>query len=234
MQLYYHPLIDEKTTSFYFDKEESKHLIRVLRKSSGDTILITNGKGICFTGELINSDEKKCQISVINAEKNEKHWPYYLHVAIAPTKMNDRMEWFVEKATEIGVDEITPLICGRSERKEIKTDRLVKVAISAMKQSLKYTLPKINEAISFVNFIKKNSDGIRLIAHCEESNKTELTKLEKKVNYTVLIGPEGDFSAAEIDLALQHQYIPLSLGKSRLRTETAGVFICNAISLINS
>lgn len=234
MQLYYHPLIDEKTTSFYFDKEESKHLIRVLRKSAGDTIQITNGKGCCFTGELINSDEKKCQIRVINAVKNEKHWPYYLHIAIAPTKMNDRMEWFIEKATEIGVDEITPLICSRSERKEIKTDRLVKVAVSAMKQSLKCTLPKINEAIPFVNFIKKNTEGIKLIAHCEESNKTELNKLEKKEKYTALIGPEGDFTTSEIDLALQHKFIPLSLGKSRLRTETAGVFICNAISLINS
>jgi 16S rRNA (uracil1498-N3)-methyltransferase len=234
MQLYYHPSIDEKTTSFYFDKEESKHLIRVLRKSTGDSIQITNGKGLFFKGELINSDEKKCQISVIHIEKNEKHWPYYLHIAIAPTKMNDRMEWFIEKATEIGVDEITPVICSRSERKEIKTERLVKVAVSAMKQSLKCTLPKINEPISFINFIKKNPDGIRLIAHCEESNKTELNKLEKKEKYTVLIGPEGDFSAAEIDLALQHQFNPLSLGKSRLRTETAGVYVCNAISLINS
>jgi len=230
MQLFYYPFIDEKTSGFYFDKEESKHLIRVLRNTAGDTIQITNGKGCLFTGELMNSDEKKCQIRIIKTEMIEKHWPYYLHIAIAPTKMNDRMEWFVEKATEIGVDEITPLICDRSERK----DRMEKVAISAMKQSLKYTLPQINEAVTFGNFVKNNTDGIRLIAHCEERNKTTLNQLEKKEKYTVLIGPEGDFSTSEINLALQHQFIPLSLGMSRLRTETAGVFICNAISLINS
>jgi 16S rRNA (uracil1498-N3)-methyltransferase len=234
MQLFYNPFIDEKTSGFCFDKEESKHLIRVLRYTAGDTIQITNGKGYRFTGELMNSDEKKCQIRIIKTEMVEKHWPYYLHIAIAPTKMNDRMEWFVEKATEIGVDEITPLICDRSERKEIRQDRMEKVAISAMKQSLKFTLPQINEAVTFGNFVKNNTDGIRLIAHCEERNKTTLNQLEKKEKYTVLIGPEGDFSAPEIDLALKNQFIPLSLGMSRLRTETAGVFICNAISLINS
>jgi len=234
MQLFYNPFIDEKTSGFYFDKEESKHLIRVLRNKAGDNIEITNGKGCRFTGELMNSDDKKCQIRIIKAEIVDNHRPYYLHLAIAPTKMNDRMEWFVEKATEIGVDEITPLICDRSERKEIRKERMEKVAISAMKQSLKFSLPKINEAVTFGNFVKNIPDGTRLIAHCEERNKTELSKLEKKEKYTVLIGPEGDFSASEIDLALKNQFIPLSLGMSRLRTETAGVFICTAISLINS
>jgi 16S rRNA (uracil1498-N3)-methyltransferase len=148
--------------------------------------------------------------------------------------MNDRLEWFLEKATEIGIDEITPIICDNSERKVVKSDRLQKVLISAIKQSLKYQLPKLNNPISFSEFIQRDFNGTKLIAHCEKSEKNTLKKLVKPdLNVLILIGPEGDFSSKEISKALHHQYIPLSLGESRLRTETAGIVACSSMSIIN-
>ena len=233
MQLFYNPDINLSTNIFSFDKNESRHIIKVLRKKEGDQLYITNGKGILFNSEIISANEKKCVIQIISTESQPKPWTYHLHIAIAPTKMNDRYEWFLEKATEIGIDEITPIICENSERKEIKMDRYNKVIISAMKQSLKFQLPVLNEPIKFSNFVRKNFKGSKLIAHCEETDKQTL-KLESvsSDSITVLIGPEGDFSTKEINAALQHKFIPLSLGKSRLRTETAGIVVCNTISVI--
>jgi 16S rRNA (uracil1498-N3)-methyltransferase len=234
MQLFYNPNIDPTNTNLTFDKEESRHIIRVLRKKTGDELKITNGKGFLFFAKIIVANDKKCVVEITRIEEKQKSWKYHLHIAIAPTKMNDRLEWFIEKATEIGIDEITPIICDNSERKVVKSDRLQKVLISAIKQSLKYQLPKLNNPISFSEFIQRDFNGTKLIAHCEKSEKNTLKKLVKPdLNVLILIGPEGDFSSKEISKALHHQYIPLSLGESRLRTETAGIVACSSMSIIN-
>ncbi len=234
MQLFYNPDISSSTTEFAFNKEESRHIVRVLRKKDGDHLFLTNGKGILFNVQIINADDKKCLVQIISFEEKDKKWDFHLHIAIAPTKMNDRFEWFLEKATEIGIDEITPIICDNSERKVIKLERMQKVLVSAVKQSLKYQVPKLNPPLKFSEFIKKDIEGTKLIAHCEDSEKNTLKDISKnKQHITVLIGPEGDFSSKEIEMALHHQFIPLSLGKSRLRTETAGIVVCNTISIIN-
>lgn len=160
---------------------------------------------------------------------------YELHLVVAPTKMNDRYEWFLEKATEIGVSEITPIICEHSERKEIKPERFEKILLSAMKQSLQYYLPKLNPATRFSDFIKKENGGQLFIAHCVETDKKELAKeAQAKGKITILIGPEGDFSEKEISLALTNRYIPVSLGNTRLRTETAAVYASAVISGIGN
>jgi 16S rRNA (uracil1498-N3)-methyltransferase len=235
MQLFHNPYISSKSEEFTFNKEESKHIIKVLRKKEGDKLYITNGNGLLFYAKITIANDKKCVVTIIKAEEKRKPWNYYLHIAIAPTKMNDRFEWFLEKSTEIGIDEITPIICDNSERKVIRTDRLNKVIITALKQSLKFRLPKLNEAKSFNEIIKNEAgDSIKFIAHCEDSDKNKLKGLIKPgQRILILIGPEGDFSSSEISKALQHKFIPLSLGESRFRTETAGIVACNTISLIN-
>ena len=233
MQLFYNPDINLNTTAFSFDKNESRHIIKVLRKKEKDHLFITNGKDYLFKAEIMSVSDKKCVVQIISKEIQPKEWNYKLHIAIAPTKMNDRYEWFLEKATEIGIDEITPLICDNSERKMIKMDRYKKVIISAMKQSLKFRLPTLNDPIKFSDFIIKDFPGSRLIAHCEQTNKQTLNPRSfSHNNITVLIGPEGDFSTKEINTALQHKFIPLSLGNSRLRTETAGIVVCSSISVL--
>ncbi len=233
MQLFYNPEINLNTTAFSFDKNESRHIIKVLRKKEKDLLFITNGKDDLFKAEIVIASDKKCVVQIISKEIQPKEWNYKLHIAIAPTKMNDRFEWFLEKATEIGIDEITPLICDNSERKMIKLDRYKKVIISAMKQSLKFRLPTLNDPIKFSDFIKKDFHGSKLIAHCEQTNKQTLKPDSFSHNdITVLIGPEGDFSTKEINTALQHKFIPLSLGNSRLRTETAGIVVCSSISVL--
>jgi 16S rRNA (uracil1498-N3)-methyltransferase len=233
MQLFYNPDINLDTNVFSFDKNESRHIIKVLRKKEKDYLFITNGKGYLFHAEITHGNEKKCIIKILSAEPKLKPRNYYLHIAIAPTKLNDRYEWFLEKATEIGIDEITPLICDNSERKKIKMDRYNKVIISAMKQSLKFQLPVLNEPVKFSDFIKKDLAGDKLIAHCEETDKQTLNLEQLTHDYiTVMIGPEGDFSGKEINTALQHKFIPLSLGSSRLRTETAGIVVCNTVSVL--
>ena len=235
MQLFYNPDINSSITEFIFNKDESRHIVRVLRKKEGDLLSITNGKGFLFKVQIINANDKKCLVKMISFEEKEKNWNYHLHIAIAPTKLNDRFEWFLEKTTEIGIDEITPIICDNSERKVLKTERMQKVLVSAMKQSLKFKLPKLNEPSKFSDFIQSNSTKSKFIAHCEDPDqKNTLKKLLKpNEDLLVLIGPEGDFSSKEISIALQHKFIPLSLGSSRLRTETAGIVVCNTVSIIN-
>lgn len=234
MQLFYNNLIDLKTEQITFSKEESKHIVRVLRKKEKDILYITNGKGFLFNAAIVIVNDKKCIAKIVAIEEKVKPWNYYLHVAIAPTKNNNRLEWFLEKATEIGIDEITPIICQNSERKNVKTDRLEKIVLSAMKQSLKFTLPKLNEAVKFSDFIKQNSDADLLIAHCEESDKKTLKNTVKpNSTITILIGPEGDFSLSEIKKAIDKKAIPISLGTSRLRTETAGLVAVQNISFLN-
>lgn len=230
MQLFYSPEINSDIASFIFDKEESKHIVRVLRKKEADIIHLTNGKGWLFEGEITLALEKKCEIKIITS-KFFKPSDYELHLVVAPTKMNDRYEWFLEKATEIGVSEITPIICEHSERKEIKTERFEKILLSAMKQSLQYYLPKLNPPLRFSDFIRKENSGQLFIAHCIETDKKELAKeVNPKGKITVLIGPEGDFSEKEVQMALDQSYTPVSLGNTRLRTETAAVYASAVVS----
>jgi len=233
MQLFYNPDISENTTQISFSKDESKHILKVLRKSVGDKLHITNGKGWIFTAEISSSDLKTCKAIIISKTLQTKK-EYKLHLAVAPTKMNDRYEWFLEKATEIGIDTITPLICDRSERKTIKTDRFEKILQSAMKQSLNCYLPTLNEAISFKDFINQKLSGQLFIAHCEETDRKSLKNVIKAKNdITILIGPEGDFSVKEIEMAIKNKFIPVTLGETRLRTETAAIVACHSVTFVN-
>lgn len=234
MQLFYNADISLETKQITFDKIESKHIVRVLRKKENDILKITNGKGFLFDAKIIIANDKKCLAEIIYSEEKPKPWNYYLHIAIAPTKNNDRIEWFLEKATEIGIDEITPIICQNSERRVVKLERFEKIIQSAMKQSLKFTLPKLNKPLKFNEFISQEFEGKVCIAHCEEQEKKLLQSVIKpSEKTTVLIGPEGDFSTQEIALALSKKNIPISLGESRLRTETAALVTVHTVSLIN-
>jgi 16S rRNA (uracil1498-N3)-methyltransferase len=233
MQLFYNSELDTSVKTFNFSKDESRHIVKVLRKSTGDLLMITNGEGWMFEAEVIIPNHNKCVVSILKSTF-EAPRPYTIHLAVAPTKMNDRYEWFIEKATEIGVDKITPIICQNSERKIIKTERFEKILQSAMKQSLQSYLPSLAPPISFSEFIKMPQEGATFIAHCEDGKKLKFKdQIEAKKSITILIGPEGDFSPKEIELALKHQYIPVSLGASRLRTETAGIVAGNTIQLCN-
>jgi 16S rRNA (uracil1498-N3)-methyltransferase len=233
MQLFYNPDIDETTETFSFDKEESRHIIKVLRKKDSDILHVTNGLGLLFETEITLASDNKCIVEVLSIKKSPEP-KFRLHLAVAPTKMNDRFEWFLEKATEIGIQEITPIICDRSERKVINLERFEKIILSAMKQSNETYLPKLNEAISFKEFIKQKNDGLQLIAHCEETDKKSLKEvLKPNENVTILIGPEGDFSDKEIALALENNFQPVMLGNTRLRTETAAVVACHSVVFFN-
>ncbi|MFM2369238.1 MAG: hypothetical protein RL619_1538 [Bacteroidota bacterium] len=233
MQLFYNPNINETTENFSFDKEESKHIIKVLRKKDNDILYVTNGFGYLFKTEITLASDNKCTVKIISFEKSAPS-KFHLHLAVAPTKMNDRFEWFLEKATEIGIHEITPIICDRSERKVVNNERFDKILLTAMKQSNVLFLPKLNKAISFKEFIKQKQEGLSFIAHCEETNKKTLkSALEINKNITILIGPEGDFSEKEIELALDNNYVPVSLGNTRLRTETAAIVACHSVVFVN-
>lgn len=233
MQLFYNNTISEKETTFTFDKEESKHIVKVLRKKDGDTIHITNGLGYLFVSEITIASERKCEVKITESQFFEPT-KYKLHIVVAPTKINDRLEWFLEKATEIGIHEITPIICDHSERKVYKKERADKIVQAAMKQSLQYYLPIVNEPISFSEFIKKDVSGKKFIAHCEETDKKSFkNELKPQKDIIILIGPEGDFSTKEINLAIQNNYIPVTLGNTRLRTETAALVACHTTALIN-
>lgn len=233
MQLFYNHDISETTEQFSFPREESKHIAKVLRKSVGDTLQITNGFGWLFTAEIILATSNKCIAQIISKKQEEKQ-PYNLHLAVAPTKMNDRYEWFLEKATEIGIHSITPIICDHSERKVIKAERFQRILQSAMKQSLNCYLPNLNPAISFKDFIKQDFKSDLFIAHCEETDKKSLkSAIQSKTDITILIGPEGDFSTKEIELALENGFIPVTLGNTRLRTETAAIVACHSVAFTN-
>ncbi|WKD86219.1 Ribosomal RNA small subunit methyltransferase E [Polaribacter huanghezhanensis] len=234
MQLFYNKDISSTDAQFTFDKTESRHIVKVLRKKDGDILHITNGKNELFTVKIILANDKRCLVEILNSEAKQKPWNYKLHIAISPTKNNDRLEWFLEKATEIGIDEITPIICSNSERTVLKTDRLEKIVQSAMKQSLKFVLPKLNEPIKFTDFINQEFESDLFIAHCEELDKKSFAKtIKPKTNILILIGPEGDFSPTEIEKALTNKFIPVTLGESRLRTETAGIVAAQTVALIN-
>ncbi len=234
MNLFYIP--DIQSDDIILDEKESRHCIRVLRLKAKDTISITDGKGNLYVCEIESADIKKCRLHVISKKKHHGKIGYTLHIAIAPTKNMDRFEWFIEKSTEIGITEITPLISGRSERKSLKTERLNKIMIAAMKQSEKMYKPQLNQPVMFIEFIRKNNNGEDLyaIAHCQNGKKEDFKTLCPKFNKaTILIGPEGDFTSDEIELAKTNGYNEISLGKSKFRTETAGVLACHSFYLLH-
>lgn len=232
MHIFYTPDISGKT--YVLNEVESKHCIRVLRLEKGSEITLVDGRGGFYTAEIADPNPKKCAVNVIQSELNFGLRNFQVHVGIAPTKNIERMEWFLEKATEIGINKVTPLLCRYSERKDIKTERLEKVMVSAMKQSLKAYLPQLDELTKFNDFIRQPFEGQKFIAHCEEQQRDLLKNLViPNQNYLILIGPEGDFSSEEIDLALNAGFKPVSLGESRLRTETAGVVACHTFNLLN-
>lgn len=237
MYLFYCPDIEKQQT---LSEEESGHCVRVLRYSVGDEILITDGKGTTYTAKITNPHPKHCDFEIVSREKQERHHNFHLHIAIAPTKNIERMEWAIEKCVEIGVDEITPLLCRFSERKQLRTDRLEKIILSAAKQSLTPFLPVLHELTPYEEFIKEQRDkvqstkGQNLIAHCYKDEKRFLKdEIVPGRDVLVLIGPEGDFSEQEVADALALGFIPVSLGNSRLRTETAAVVACHTAVLIN-
>lgn len=231
MYLFYVPEIDSR---WELNEEESQHCVRVLRLTTGDTILLTDGRGNTYEARITNPHPKHCAFEVLSSEQQVNKRPYRLHVAIAPTKNIDRLEWMVEKCTEIGVDEITPLLCRFSERKVIKSERLIKIMVSAAKQSLKAYMPTLNDMCTLEDFIAKTSCPQRFIAHCYKEDKRLLQQeIHKGEDVVVLIGPEGDFSEEEVKNAIAAGYTPVSLGESRLRTETAGVVACHTVALMN-
>jgi 16S rRNA (uracil1498-N3)-methyltransferase len=221
MHLFYSEQIFENEATL--SPEESKHAIQVLRLRSGDQAQVFDGKGNLYHAVFSDVTTKMLKANVTFI-KQDTPLPYHLHIAIAPTKQTDRFEWFVEKAIEMGVHKITPIICHDSVRLQLKTDRIHKIKHAACKQSWQLYLPIINEPIQFNEFIKQHQGG--LIAHCKPETKSRLdTLINKQSNVVMVIGPEGDFTAKEISWALQHNYKPVSLGNSRLRTETAGVYV---------
>ena len=217
------------------DKVESNHCINVLRKTCGDCVNVIDGKGNLFIGEIINPDKIQCKIKIKKIVKKNKDKKKYIHIAISPTKNHDRIDWFIEKAVEIGVDEISFINCERTLRKKIRINRLIRIAITAIKQSLKTCLPKINNMVSFDEFLNNNKNKIVCICHLEKGKKNNFLSMKLKDDEIfILIGPEGDFSSAEIQLALSRNIYPVSLGESRLRTETAGIVACHLLSLENN
>lgn len=230
MNLFYSPGLTDHP-EFVLPPEESHHAVRVLRMGAGDEVVLINGLGDWYTATILSADPRACRVEITGRKQGTGKPKYNLHVAIAPTKQIDRFEWFIEKATEIGISVITPLICDRSERKDVKTDRLMRIVVAAMKQSQKAFHPVINPQTSFKGFMSQNRPGALFIAHCQEGGKLWLDQgLSKAESITILIGPEGDFSPDEIRFAIQNNYQPVTLGESRLRTETAGLVAVQTVS----
>ena len=231
MYLFYAPDIETLNS---LPEDESAHCVRVLRKSEGDTITITDGKGFFYDAHVAVPHPKRCEVVIDEKRQWLKPWPFSLHLAIAPTKNIDRMGWLAEKIAELGIDTVTPLLCRFSERKELKTDRIRKILVSAMKQSQQALLPQLNEMVPFNEFMKGSLSGERYLAHCREGEKKTLPQCcVPGGNVTLLIGPEGDFSEEEVASAIRNGFVPVSLGETRLRTETAALFACAAVHVIN-
>jgi 16S rRNA (uracil1498-N3)-methyltransferase len=234
MQLFYNSELNETTRLFSFSKDESRHIVKVLRKSTGDRLTITNGVGWIFEADVIVPNHNKCVVEILKSNLIFIQKITTVHLAVSPTKLNDRYEWFLEKATEIGVTKITPVISHNSERKKIKSERFKKIIQSATKQSLNPYLPSLNPAVTFSKFLKTPQKGKTYIAHCAAGEKYSFKDhIEAGKSVTILIGPEGGFSGEEISTALKNNYIPVSLGSSRLRTETAAIVACHTIQLCN-
>ena len=232
MHLFYIPGVSGN--SIQLDETESKHAIRVLRLEKGEKVNVVDGKGGFYLAEIADANPKKCLLQVLDTKIEFGKRDFYLHIAIAPTKNNDRFEWFLEKVTEIGIDEITPLITEHSERKTVNTERFEKILVSAVKQSVKAYLPKLNQPVTFKELVKNAAEEKKFIAYVDENHRDHLkNRVQNNDNVLILIGPEGDFSKTEIELALKNGFVPVSLGASRLRTETAGVVACHIVNLAN-
>lgn len=232
MQIFFKPGISGDEVML--DELESKHCIKVLRMVPGDRVQLVDGQGGFYTASVAVADPRRCRLKIETTEKEFGKSSINIHIAIAPTKNIERFEWFLEKATEIGISEITPLITEHSERKIIHPDRLEKILVSAIKQSLKAYLPKLNPLTGLHDFMANSFAGQKFIAHCYPSEKGFLKDLINKGSDTVvMIGPEGDFSEAEVELSKKSGFTEISLGQARLRTETAGVVACHTLNLIN-
>lgn len=233
MNLFYAPELDQQT-HYQLTEEESTHCIKVLRMKIGDTLTLTNGSGLFLTGQIVVDHPKHCTLEIIERKLVPSPRNYKLHLAVAPTKNMTRYEWFLEKATEFGIDRITPLICHHSERVHLRHDRLERIIVAAAKQSLSAYVPHLDEPMSFNAFINSCTAQQKFIAYVDENHQLELKQaVTTGQDVLVLIGPEGDFSSAEIELALKAGYTAVSLGKSRLRTETAALAACMTVSLLN-
>lgn len=232
MHLFYTPDI---ATTLELPQEEAAHALRVLRLTEGEEVMLTDGKGSFYQAEIDVISGKRCYVRIVEANTPDSLWRGHLHLAMAPTKNMDRIEWFAEKATEIGVDEISFLDCRFSERKVVKNERVEKILVSAMKQSLKPTLPRLNPMKPFNKFITQSFSGKKFIAHCYEGEKDSLMHaIQPGEDVLVLIGPEGDFSPEEVDMAIAQGFLPITLGKSRLRTETAALVAVHCMNLVAS
>ena len=252
MALFYVPAL---SSGYVLPEEESQHAVKVLRLQVGDALTVVDGTGGFYKARITNPHPKHCAFEVTETILEYGKRDYRLHIAIAPTKNIERLEWFIEKATEIGIDEITPVVCRFSERKIIKAERLEKIIVSASKQSVKAYFPKLNSLCTFDEFLKNHTASQKFIAHCYTSppaplpgergvapvtldnfiyDKKQLQKeIRKSSDVLILIGPEGDFSKEEVQKAMSVGFIPVSLGNSRLRTETAGVVACHTVCMRN-
>lgn len=232
MELFYCDTIEYGKA--WLDEQESVHCIRVLRHKVDDDLIFTDGKGKKYFSKIEIAHAKKCELRIVRVIE-EKPRDFFLHIAIAPTKAIDRFEWFLEKATELGVEEITPLLTRYTERKHLNYQRCEKILISAMKQSNRLYLPKLNEMITYQKFLDKEFSGTKAIAHCEPLERKSLNAiLSNAKSLMVLIGPEGDFSKEEIVLAMSKKFESVTLGDKRLRTETAAVHVCSAPGFLNN
>ncbi len=232
MHVFFSP--DTNNQHIGLNDEESRHCTRVLRLSEGQQVIVTNGKGSWVRASIIIADHRRVVLQQISREDQFGKRSYHLHMAVAPTKNIDRFEWFLEKSTECGIDEITPIICEQSERRIIKPQRLEKIMAAAMKQSLRAYLPKLNPAIDVQTFLKQQAGGQTYIAHCIATNRTNLANDYKAGSDTVImVGPEGDFSGTEIEAAISKGFRPISLGAERLRTETAALALCIQVNTMN-
>lgn len=230
MQLFYTPQINGDFHEL--DEQESKHAVRVLRLSKGDRVVLVDGAGGWYECEIAEAHPKRCRLEIRAHTPDYNPLPYHLHIAISPTKSMERFEWFLEKATEIGISEITPLICHRTERKRLNMERLDRILISAMKQSLRAYKPNLSVPVRFTEFLKAGHSGTLGIAHCQPGDRISLQDLKQSARFTLLIGPEGDFTGKEIESAVSAGYAAFQMGESRLRTETAGVHLCSVIKFM--
>ena len=234
MHVFYTPDLQDQA-HYTLNEEESKHCSKVLRLSTGDQVFLVDGRGGLYEAEIESESKKHVGLLITRTTKEHLKRNHHLHIAVAPTKNIDRLEWFLEKATEIGIDEITPIICERSERKIVKEDRLQKVITSAVKQSLQAYHPVLNPTINFSQLLQQQTTATKLIAHCiDDAERSYIHDLvQPHGSYLMLIGPEGDFSAQEITSALKQGFMPVTLGTNRLRTETAALAACFELNYIN-
>ena len=231
MTIFYAPDI---LSNPFLPEEESAHCAKVLRMQAGDVAHVIDGVGNLYEVRIVAPHAKHTEVEILSVQHDFGKRPFRLHLAVAPTKNIDRFEWFVEKATEIGVDEITPLCCRFSERRLIKSERIEKIIVAASKQSYKAQVPRLNDMIDCEEFLRAVHESQRFIAHCYEGEKPHLLHVcSPASDVVVMVGPEGDFSRKEVNLALEQGFTAVTLGQSRLRTETAGVVACHLVTVVN-